>query len=256
MAGIVPPDAHGTEHRPSPGMVPASRLLPDRSQRPGTSRQAQQLSPSIRAAGPLFGSQPARRFNRRHQRRHRRQPGRLPGRTGSRFRHQRVAGHVRSARSRSGVGSRLLDHTIDRLAERIRYRVAARWRGIRFTERRRDVSRFNSERSRLPQPIHHRILSGVMAMRKIFAAIVLATLTIGFFDAPASAQENISPAEHKRLLREGAQLWPVYCNTCHNARPGSEKAPYEWDMIIMHMRTLGNLPAGDVRALTEYLKAR
>jgi mono/diheme cytochrome c family protein len=95
-----------------------------------------------------------------------------------------------------------------------------------------------------------------MAMRKIFAAIVLATLTIGFVGAPASAQENISPAEHKRLFREGAQLWPVYCNTCHNARPGSEKAPYEWDMIIMHMRELGNLPAGDARALAEYLKAR
>ena len=68
-------------------------------------------------------------------------------------------------------------------------------------------------------------------MKKIFAAIVLATLTIGSAGARASAQEqdNISPAEHKRLFREGAKLWPIYCNTCHNARPGSEKAPYEWD---------------------------
>ncbi len=63
-------------------------------------------------------------------------------------------------------------------------------------------------------------------------------------------------AEHRRLFREGAKLWPVYCNTCHNARPGSEKAPYEWDQIMMHMRTLGNLPAGDVQAIVEYLKAR
>ena len=93
-------------------------------------------------------------------------------------------------------------------------------------------------------------------MKKIFAAIVLATLAIGLAGAPASADDNAGAAEHRRLFREGAQLWPVYCNTCHNARPGSEKAPYEWDMIIMHMRTLGNLPAGDVRALTEYLKAR
>ena len=49
-------------------------------------------------------------------------------------------------------------------------------------------------------------------------------------------------------------MWPVYCNTCHNARPGSEKAPYEWNLIIMHMRTLGNLPAEDSKALVEYLK--
>ena len=94
-------------------------------------------------------------------------------------------------------------------------------------------------------------------MKKLFAAIALVTLAIGLAGAPASAQENApASAEHKRLFREGARLWPVYCNTCHNARPGAEKAPYEWDMIIMHMRTLGNLPAGDVKALLEYLKAR
>jgi mono/diheme cytochrome c family protein len=94
-------------------------------------------------------------------------------------------------------------------------------------------------------------------MRKIFAAIVLATLAIGLAGAPASAaDDNAGAAEHKRLFREGAQLWPVYCNTCHNARPGAEKAPYEWDMIMMHMRTVANLPAGDARALAEYLKAR
>lgn len=92
-------------------------------------------------------------------------------------------------------------------------------------------------------------------MKKIFAAILLATLLIGWTGARVSAQENISPAEHKRLFREGAKLWPVYCNTCHNARPGSEKAPYEWDQIMMHMRTLGNLPPEDARAILEYLKA-
>ena len=92
-------------------------------------------------------------------------------------------------------------------------------------------------------------------MKKIFAAILLATLAIASTGARVSAQQDdISPAEHKRLFREGAKLWPVYCNTCHNARPGSEKAPYEWNLIIMHMRTLGNLPAGDTQALLEYLK--
>ena len=38
--------------------------------------------------------------------------------------------------------------------------------------------------------------------------------------------------------------------------PGSEKAPYEWDQIMMHMRTLGNLPPDDANAILEYLKAR
>jgi mono/diheme cytochrome c family protein len=97
-----------------------------------------------------------------------------------------------------------------------------------------------------------------MIMRKIFVVMLLATLASGWAGAHAWAQEqeSISPAEHKRLFREGAKLWPVYCNTCHNARPGSEKAPYEWDQIMMHMRTLGNLPPDDAKAILEYLKSR
>lgn len=95
-------------------------------------------------------------------------------------------------------------------------------------------------------------------MRKIFVAIVLAALAIGSTGLCVSAQEqdNLTPAEHRRLFREGAKLWPVYCNTCHSARPGSEKAPYEWDQIMMHMRTLGNLPPDDAKAILEYLKTR
>jgi mono/diheme cytochrome c family protein len=95
-------------------------------------------------------------------------------------------------------------------------------------------------------------------MKKLFVAIAFAMLLIGTARTPAlaQAQEDMSPAEHKRLFREGAKLWPVYCNTCHNARPGSEKAPYEWDQIMMHMRTLGNFPPDDAKAILEYLKAR
>jgi mono/diheme cytochrome c family protein len=93
-------------------------------------------------------------------------------------------------------------------------------------------------------------------MKKLFAAMALAILAIGSVGAPALAQEDMSPAEHKRLFREGAKLWPVYCNTCHNARPGSEKAPYEWDQIMMHMRTIANFPPDDTKAILEYLKTR
>jgi mono/diheme cytochrome c family protein len=93
-------------------------------------------------------------------------------------------------------------------------------------------------------------------MKKIFVTIAFAALAFGPICAPAFAQDNMSAAEHKRLFREGAQLWPIYCNSCHNARPGSEKAPYEWDAIMMHMRTLGNLPPQNAQAILEYLKAR
>ena len=64
-----------------------------------------------------------------------------------------------------------------------------------------------------------------------------------------------SPEERRALFRRGAQLWPVYCNTCHNARTAAEFSPAEWTMILMHMRTQANLPAEDARAVLEYLKS-
>jgi cytochrome c5 len=92
-------------------------------------------------------------------------------------------------------------------------------------------------------------------MRKLLIAIVLGALAAGSVVTPLSA-ETLSKAEKSRLIIKGAKLWGVYCNQCHNARPPGEKAPYEWDQEIMHMRTLGNIPADDARALVQYLKAR
>jgi len=64
-----------------------------------------------------------------------------------------------------------------------------------------------------------------------------------------------SAAQRRELFREGARLWPIYCAQCHNARPGSEFAAYQWNSIMMHMRTQANLPAKNARAILEYLKA-
>lgn len=65
----------------------------------------------------------------------------------------------------------------------------------------------------------------------------------------------VTPEERRALFRRGAQLWPVYCNTCHNARTAAEFSPTEWNIIMMHMRTQANLPAEDARAILEYLKS-
>ncbi len=90
-------------------------------------------------------------------------------------------------------------------------------------------------------------------MKKIILSVVLA-ITLGAAFSPARAAEEVSKAEKRRLFQTGAKLWPVYCAQCHNARPGSEFAPYQWDQIMMHMRGLPNMPADDARALLEYLK--
>jgi cytochrome c2 len=80
-------------------------------------------------------------------------------------------------------------------------------------------------------------------------AIVLLALAAG----KALAAEN-EQQQQRQMFKLGAKLWPVYCAQCHNARPGSEFSPAQWDVIMMHMRTQANLPANDARAMTEYLK--
>lgn len=60
--------------------------------------------------------------------------------------------------------------------------------------------------------------------------------------------------EQRELFVTGAKLWPVYCAQCHNARPGSQFSPAQWDAITMHMRTQSEMPAKDMRAIKEFLK--
>lgn len=94
-------------------------------------------------------------------------------------------------------------------------------------------------------------------MKMKLLTVVFAILTFAMIGSPAKAADApISPQERMQLMMKGAQLWPLYCNTCHNARPGSEKAPYEWDQVVMHMKAIGNIPPEDAKALLIYLKAK
>jgi hypothetical protein len=92
-----------------------------------------------------------------------------------------------------------------------------------------------------------------MSIRSIIAAIFLATAFTQTAVSRTVAAEEQTP-EQRRLLVEGAHLWSIYCNQCHNARPGSEFAPAQWDAITMHMKTLSNMPAKDMRAIKEFLE--
>ena len=90
----------------------------------------------------------------------------------------------------------------------------------------------------------------------IFAVIAISAATVSPSRAqPYRADDQQSDGERRALFLRGAQLWPVYCNTCHNARSGAEFSPAEWGMIIMHMRTQANLTAHDAQAVLEYLRS-
>ena len=89
-------------------------------------------------------------------------------------------------------------------------------------------------------------------LRKSIVIRLLAILLLSLSAGKALAGE--SEQQQREMFKLGARLWPVYCAQCHNARPGSEFSPPQWDVIMMHMRTQANLPASDARAMTEYLK--
>ena len=72
----------------------------------------------------------------------------------------------------------------------------------------------------------------------------------------AATVKQQAAAEHAKMFLRGAKLWPVYCNACHSARPGSDFSPAEWQMILMHMRTQANLPAEDANAILTYRQQR
>jgi mono/diheme cytochrome c family protein len=86
----------------------------------------------------------------------------------------------------------------------------------------------------------------------VLAALILCRVALIARVSAARAQDE-APAK-RQLLVEGARLWPVYCAQCHNARPGSQFSPAQWDAITMHMKTLSNMPAKDMAAIREFLK--
>jgi mono/diheme cytochrome c family protein len=97
----------------------------------------------------------------------------------------------------------------------------------------------------------------VINNRKRLFTLALGLATLGFSSLWA-AEGTPTPEEQKKaqLFVVGAQLWPQYCATCHNPRGPSDRSPADWDLIMMHMRNSGNIPADDARAILEFLKKR
>ena len=97
---------------------------------------------------------------------------------------------------------------------------------------------------------------GTLMQMKLIA--IAAALTLSMLSASARAQSQEPTPEQKQhhleLFRKGSVLWPIYCNHCHNARNPSEFAPYQWDQILMHMRTMDNMPPEDADAILEFMK--
>jgi len=97
---------------------------------------------------------------------------------------------------------------------------------------------------------------GAKMRSKLLKAIVIAMILLGSVSTGLRAAEQPGAMEKKALFRRGVHLWPAYCGYCHKARPGADFSPVQWDTIMMHMRVRANLPAGDARAILEFLRSR
>jgi hypothetical protein len=70
-----------------------------------------------------------------------------------------------------------------------------------------------------------------------------------------SRADDKAERDKRELYLKGNELWGYYCSNCHNAPPSADRAPHEWDIIALHMRTRANLPAEHERAIFEYLRS-
>ena len=91
-------------------------------------------------------------------------------------------------------------------------------------------------------------------MRRTKCLMIMFALAIAAMTPSVTMATEEQTKEQRELYVTGAKLWPVYCAQCHNARPGSQFSPAQWDAITMHMRTQSIMPAKDIRAITEFLK--
>ena len=54
--------------------------------------------------------------------------------------------------------------------------------------------------------------------------------------------------------QSGSIFWGQNCARCHNVRGFNEFNDAQWDVIVRHMRIIGNLPGDQARAILKFLQ--
>lgn len=63
------------------------------------------------------------------------------------------------------------------------------------------------------------------------------------------------PKPDPQAVARGASAWAQQCNRCHNVRGPNELRDSEWEVSVLHMRLIGNIPGEVVRDIIAFLKA-
>jgi len=61
-------------------------------------------------------------------------------------------------------------------------------------------------------------------------------------------------SEEKQQEVSGSELWSQNCGRCHNYRGVHEFDDAQWEVIVSHMRSIGNIPGNEARAILKFLQ--
>lgn len=81
-------------------------------------------------------------------------------------------------------------------------------------------------------------------------ALAATFLLAGCAGAPAPAEDEAG------LAQQGARIWQMTCNRCHNLRSPNEFPAEQWPVIIDHMRTRADLTRSEARAVATFMRDR
>lgn len=65
---------------------------------------------------------------------------------------------------------------------------------------------------------------------------------------------DVSAEKPKKTELSGAELWSQNCGRCHNYRSIHEFNDPQWDIIVNHMRVVGNIPGDQSKAILKFLQ--
>lgn len=68
------------------------------------------------------------------------------------------------------------------------------------------------------------------------------------------ALPNKGFSEKKPQELSGSELWSQNCGRCHNYRGIHEFDDAQWEVIVSHMRSVGNIPGKEARAILKFLQ--
>lgn len=80
---------------------------------------------------------------------------------------------------------------------------------------------------------------------------VLTLIMLLIFGCPAS---SALAQDREPDVARGAQAWAQHCMRCHNPRSPGELTDPEWEISMLHMRIIANLPGDMARDILKFLQ--